>query len=513
MQFFKGQFRLHVWRSAVIALAICTTMASAVFGAATSTATPIKYVVVIFGENNSFDHYFGTYPNALYPQGQPGNAQFPSGESPFTALPGTPLPDALSAALLSKNPNGTNPFRLDRSQAVTCDNDNGYRDEQRAYNSGLVNMFGITSATGTGCGTNLSLGYYDGNTVTALWNYAQYFAMSDNFFDTEFGTTVMGHLNLISGQTHTTGVQTVAGKVANGTVIANVEAGPDDCVSATSSTPVTMTSRNIGDLLNAAGVTWGWFYADFPQSTNNQPIRSCANADGVAYNSHYDPFQYYSSTSNQHHLPPSSPALIGSSADQANHNYALADFWNAVAAGNMPAVVFLKASKPYTGHPSDSNPLAEQAFLVNTINQLQQSQFWNQMAIFISYDDSDGWYDHVMPPIVNQSNDPANDALAGASYCGTPQPGAYLDRCGYGTRLPLLVISPYARQNYIDHGLTDLTSITRFIEDNWSLGRLGDQSFDAMAGSLNTLFDFTDVPRAGRSLILDPNAGTVVSSK
>ena len=136
------------------------------------------------------------------------------------------------------------------------------------------------------------------------------------------------------------------------------------------------------------------------------------------------------------------------------------------------------------------------------------------MAIIISYDDSDGWYDHVMPPIVMQSNDAANDALLGPTgLCGTAQTGAYLDRCGYGTRLPLLVISPYAKQNYVDGAVNDLTSITRFIEDNWSLGRLGNQSFDALGGSLNGLFDFKDTPRAGRILLLDPNAGTVATAK
>jgi phospholipase C len=249
-------------------------------------------------------------------------------------------------------------------------------------------------------------------------------------------------LNLISGQTHTTNVTTITGKVANGSVIANVEAGYDDCVTTTNGTPVKMTSKNIGDLLNAQGVSWGWFYADFPQSANSQPITSCPST----YNSQYDPFQYYQTTSNPHHLPASSVSAIGTSADQANHNYALTDFWNAVNAGNLPAVSFPKASKPQTGHASDSTPLAEQQFLVNTINQLQQTPFWSQMAIIITYDDSDGWYDHVMPPIVSMSNDPANDAVFGSNLCGTPQPGAYLDRCGYGTRLPLLVVSPYAKQ-------------------------------------------------------------------
>jgi len=464
-----------------------------------ATITPIKYVVVIFDENNSFDHYFGTYPTALNPDGEPA----------FHAAAGTPEVNGLTPALLNHNPNSVQPFRLDRNMATTCDNDNHYADEQSAYDAGLLDKF-PESTSATGCQPGLNMGYYDGNTVTALWNYAQHFAMSDNFFDTEFGTTVMGHLNVISGQTHTASVTTIKNKVANGSVIANVEAGFDDCVTTATGTPVQMTSANIGDLLNAKGVSWGWFYADFPQSTNNQPIpfASCPST----YNSHYDPFQYYKSTSNIHHLPPSSPSAIGTAADQANHNYTVNDFWTAANHGYMPAVSFLKAAKPQTGHPSDSTPLAEQQFLVQTINALQQLPEWKSMAIMITYDDSDGWYDHVMPPIVNQSNDPGQDTLLGASgMCGKPASGAYLDRCGYGTRLPFIVISPYARQNYVSHTTNDLTSIPRFIEDNWGLGRLGNQSFDALAGSILDMFDFKSAPRV-RPVFLNSTSGEVAGS-
>ncbi len=467
-----------------------------------STTTPIKHVVVIFGENISFDHYFGTYPRAANPSGEPA----------FTAATNTPWVNSLTPMLLTHNPNSTQPFRLDRSMELTCDNDNHYSDEQNAYHNGLLDKFPEnTAAAGTGCTPALSMGYYDGNTVTALWNYAQHYSLSDNFFDTEFGTTVMGHLNLVSGQTHTTSVTTIKGKVANGSVIANVEAGVDDCVTTANGTPVTMTGMNVGDLLNAKGVSWGWFYGDFPQSANSQPLpfASC----GSAYNSHYDPFQYYQSTSNQHHLPPISISAIGTSADQANHQYALTDFWNAVNTGNFPAVVFLKATSSETGHPANSTPLMEQAFLVNTINAIMKLPEWDTMAILLTYDDSDGWYDHVMPPIVSQSNDPANDTLAGpAGMCGTPAPGAYLDRCGYGTRLPLLVISPYAKQNYVSHALTDTSSILRFIEDNWDLGQIGDQSFDALAGSILDSFDFTSAPRT-RPVLLDPTSGQVTNAK
>jgi len=458
---------------------------------AADTTTPIKYVVVIFDENNSFDHYFGTYPNATNPSGEPA----------FNAIPGTPSVNGLTPALLTNNPNSVAPFRLDRSQEALCDNDNHYTDEQNAYHGGLLDRF-PESTNGTGCPAGSNMGYYDGNTVTALWNYAQHFAMSDNFFDTEFGTTVMGHLNLISGQTHQTSVNSITGKVANGSVIANLNAGFDDCGGTGT---IKMTSKNVGDLLTAAGITWGWFYSSF--------ARVGTNVDGTAicnsvYNNHYDPFMYYASTSNPHHLPPGSVDQIGQNADQANHQYDLTDFWNAAVYGTLPAISFLKFQSADTGHPADSTTLAEQRYLINTINALQRLPEWRNMAIMITYDDSDGFYDHVMPPIVSKSNDPANDSLLGPTgLCGSPAPGAYLDRCGYGTRLPFLVISPFAKQNFVDSTVTDTTSILRFIEDNWNLGRLGDQSFDAIAGSILNMFNFTG-PNAP-PLFLDPDTGLI----
>jgi phospholipase C len=215
------------------------------------------------------------------------------------------------------------------------------------------------------------------------------------------------------------------------------------------------------------------------------------------------------STANPHHRPPTSVSAIGY-PDQANHQYSLDDFWNAVRANRLPSVVFLKPSGTQTGHAADSNPLAEQQFLVQTINRLQLTPEWKEMAIVITYDDSDGWYDHVMPPIVSPSADKDNDALLGPDgLCGTPAPGSYPDRCGYGPRLPLIIISPFAKSNYVDHRLADQSSILRFIEDNWRLGRIGDQSFDAIAGSLFGLFDLDDADRddQARRLFLDPQTG------
>lgn len=162
----------------------------------------------------------------------------------------------------------------------------------------------------------------------------------------------------------------------------------------------------------------------------------------------------------------------------------------------------LDRSQPATCDYSD--PLAEQQFLVDTINKLQQMPEWHEIAVIISYDDSDGWYDHVVPPIVSTSQT-TFDSFSGPGQCGTTAAGAIQGRCGYGPRLPLLVISPFARENYVDNSLTDQSSILRFIEDNWQLGRIGGGSFDERAGSLDSMFDFRH-PRDLR-LFLDPTTG------
>jgi hypothetical protein len=178
------------------------------FASDVKTATPIKHIVIIFGENRSFGHYFGTYPNALNPKGEPH----------FHPLPGTPTMNGLGIALLNNNPNlnplngagAANPFRFDRSQANTQDMDHDYMAEQLAFDGGVMDLFAANTGSAdpppsappaTVLTTGQVMGYFDGNTVTALWNYAQHYAMSDNSYSTYFGPSTMGAIDLISGQT------------------------------------------------------------------------------------------------------------------------------------------------------------------------------------------------------------------------------------------------------------------------------------------------------------------------
>jgi len=238
----------------------------------------------------------------------------------------------------------------------------------------------------------------------------------------------------------------------------------------------------------------------------------------------HEPFQFYASTANPNHTRPTSTAAIGKNADAANHQYDSNDFLTALAAGNMPAVSFLKATQTQDSHAGTSDPIDEQQWLVTLINAIQASPFWQSTAIIVAYDDSDGWYDHVTD-IVNGSAT-AQDAYTSTGVCssGTATganalPGVQpttlhaQGRCGHGPRLPLLVISPWANSNSIDSTLVDQTSITRFIEDTFLSGqRIGGGSYDSLAGSLNNLFNFSSsVPPNPHVILLNPNTGTVSS--
>ncbi len=502
------------------------------------TATRIKNLVVIFQENVSFDHYFGTYPVAA----NPGN------ESPFFAQPGTPNLNGLTGALLTNNPNflnsangagAINPFRLDPSQAATADQDHSYTPEQEAVDSGLMDLFPMSvgvagsppSPPPSGVTTKgLTMGYYDGNTVTALWNYAQRFAMSDNSYDTGFGPSTPGAVNLISGQTNgavpMTGsnVSAVTTLNTDGSLTLTGDADPTGDVCSTSSRQVSMTGPNIGDLLNAANLTWGSFNGGFNLSlTNPNGTTGChrtttSAVTGVTesdYIQHHEPFQYYTSTQNLTHARPSSVASIGHT-DAANHQYDIEDFFAALKANNLPSVSFLKAQGFQEGHAGYSDPLDEQTFIVTVLNAIQQSRQWTSTAVVIAWDDSDGWYDHQMSPILNQSAS-SMDALSGPGQCGTGAaslPGVNptalphaQGRCGFGPRLPFLVISPFSQINFVDHTLTNLSSVIRFIEDNWLDGtRLGAGSFDALSNSIASMLDFERGP-VYSPLILDPTTG------
>jgi len=539
-----------------LALAVGPAISHGAESAGASPQSPIQHVVVIFQENVSFDRYFGTYPVAANTSGQP-----------FTAAPGTPQVRGLTSALLTSNPNGTNPRRLDPSTTadlLTCDQDHDYGDEQAAFDGGKMDKFVTATGTSTGTGPTGAacqgsdvMNYYDGNSVTGLWNYAQHFAMSDNSFGTTFGPSSPGAINLASGNTGKVerairGAATDGDVVADGqggyTLISDAQPFYDDC---STRDAVAMSGSNIGDQLNSRGVSWGWFQGGFrpnapysgtadttlsydPESSTQSKVTcTAAHPVGAAiggtgqygkkgdYIPHHEPFEYYASTANPHHLAPTSLSAIGSDTatpgqfNTANHQYDMSDFDSLVSAihggqlpsSALPAVSFLKAAGYQDGHAAYSDPIDEQKFIVSEINALEQLPSWAHTAVIVAYDDSDGFYDHVYSGVHNPSQSVA-DVLTGAGTCGssTRNLAGEQGRCGYGPRLPLLVISPLAKTNYVSHALTDQSSITRLIEQNWSLGGTPG-SFANIAGSLDDMFDLSHHSGPSRTLMLDPTTG------
>jgi phospholipase C len=271
------------------------------------------------------------------------------------------------------------------------------------------------------------------------------------------------------------------------------------------------------------------------------------------YIPHHNPFDYYVSTANPHHLTIPTEATgqdtlaglatIGHDTQSyvggrpqfntPNHNYDLSDFDQLVAAINahrlpasaLPAVSFLKAPGYQDGHAGYSDPEDEQQFVVREINALERTPDWSSTAVIIAYDDSDGWYDHAFSGVHNPSLSPADnlsDTVFGipqSGQCGPKrQPVAPLageqGRCGFGPRLPLLVVSPFAGRNHVDHNLSDQSSILNLIEYNWGLPSIPG-SFDSRLSARDARegmpFDLAGLFRFGehksRRLFLDPVTG------
>jgi phospholipase C len=505
----------------------------------TDTKTPIKHVVVLFDENQSFDHYFGTYPYAANTDG-----------TKFTAKAGTPTVNGLYTSLTSTGPVGPlltsntnlyNPQRLTHAQALTSSQNHGYTAEENAEDNGAMDQFVQDTESATpaaGCGINycppgIVMDYFDGNTVTGLWNYAQYYSMSDNNWDTTFGPSTPGALNVVSGSTAaataltptwstTPSVAATSTAIHDGSMTGDVDPYYDTCSDnshATSGALGVLSGQNIGDLLNAKHVTWGWFQGGFAPTSTDSVGAVCGSthtniggATDTDYSPHHNPFAYYASTANPDHLAPTSLSDIGYT-DQANHNYDLSlfsDALNGTDGATLPAVSYLKAAQYEDGHPGYSDPLDEQTFVVNEINAIEKSKYWSSTAIVITYDDSDGWYDHVAPSILTGSKDPSIDSAICTSAAVTIGDNG---RCGYSQRMPLIVISPYTKANTVSSNLTNTASVVKFIEDNWLSGERIVGSFDASSGSLYAKGGVLDIFAKPNltPLILDPTTGAVVS--
>jgi phospholipase C len=305
------------------AVAVPKTSPASSWTITSPTATPIKHVVVIFDENISFDHYFGTYPFAANTDGTAFHAK--RGTPKVNGLYTRITPKGPVGPLLTSNPNSFNPTRLTHSQALTCDQNHGYTAEQKAVNNGKMDQFVQNTETGTCTGQPILFGhpglvmdYYDGNTATGLWNYAQNYAMSDNNWDTTFGPSTPGALNLISGQTGNAfavdpktgakvedpGSVSPLNSAGIGTVYGDPDPAYDDCSGAshTSTSPLAVaTGKTSGTCSAPRNTTWGLVPGQFTRRDQRRRFRSVRRRQQRHHRRHgyrllaAQAFQYYKS--------------------------------------------------------------------------------------------------------------------------------------------------------------------------------------------------------------------------
>lgn len=352
-----------------------------------ATASPVKQVIVVMMQNNSFDHLFGTFPGANGPQ--PGVRGFVQPD---------PQGNMVSPHLLTD----LAPPDLSHTHAAFV----------KMVNNGRMDQFATVNGA-------VAMGYYD-NTVPGidkLWGWAQQFALADNFFASAMGDAPTNQLYLVAA--------------SNNDFPFGVQPAFPPCNQPNSVTQP-FSFPNVGDQLTQKNVSWGWFAEQYGICGSYIPLQN--------------PFQYFTSTQNSVHLQ---------------------DFSNFTArlnSGSVPAVSFIQPTGNHSLHPGAGNVTRAAQWLDDFIRSVQNSNIWAETAIVVVWDSSGGWYDHVPPPAV--------------------------DGQGFGPRVPMMVISPFAKRNYISHIQMDATSILKFIQWNWQLPSLNPRNDNPASGDMRDMFSF-----------------------
>jgi phospholipase C len=424
-----------------------------------TAAPPIDHIIVLFMENRSFDHLFGSYPGADGLEGYRGRQTDKNGVA-FPTLP-TPLgrdgkPDPRFPSDL---PNA--PFLLQKYVApfdATNNPIHRFYHMQRQYGAGADGVpMGRWVTEGTSGGT--TMGYFDRYASPAQWKLADEFVLLDRWFQGIHGGSFANHFYLISGALarypDAPAAERAVGVGPDGRVQKDGEVDPDGWVVNNLDPPyppqrvdhilrAPQTAPTIADRLDAAGISWVWYATGWG-----------GGADAVKQGlvPHHNPFQYVK-------------RIMETDTGRA-HIKDASDFTRALRTGGLPAVAFVKPHAKDNAHATSSTVGAGDRWIADTVREVMTSRYWPRVAVVITYDEGGGWFDHVRPPVV--------------------------DRFGLGTRVPTLIVSPYARRGYIGHGEYDHASVLKLIEWRFGLEPLTER--DRRAAAPLEAFDFSQAPR------------------
>jgi len=456
----------RVLASMLLLAAMFGTTASPGAVRATGPLDGINHLIVIYQENWSFDSLYPTFPGANNLAQAGSHVQVDKNGQPYTTLPQPadisktpPVPDPRFPANLPAQP-----FEL--GQYVPPDQKIGdipvrFYQEQLQIDGGKMDKFVAWSSA-----AGLGLGHYDSLQLPE-GRLAQQYTMADNFFHAAFGGSFLNHFWLVCACTPTwpgAPASKVAQLDANGNLVKDGLVTPDGYAVNTVYTvnsphPATITSTTqllpeqtqptIGDRLSAKGLSWAWYSGGW-----NDALAGQANP---LFQFHHQPFAYFAN-------------YADGTAARAAHLKDEQDFFRALTTHDLPSVSFVKALGADNEHPGYATLLQGQQHVADLVSAVQNSPYWADTAIIVTYDENGGFWDHVAPP-------------AG-------------DRWGPGTRVPAIVISPFAKKGFVDHTQYDTTSILRTIELRWDLAPLGTR--DAAAAPLINAFDVTAAgPPAG----------------
>ncbi|MBO0882613.1 MAG: hypothetical protein J2P17_20230 [Mycobacterium sp.] len=427
--------------------------------AQTSGLQKINHVVVIYQENWSFDSLYGHFPGANgLDQAAATTPQVDKDGKPYETLPqplntdfSPAVPDPRFPADLPVAPFDTQKFV--GANQLTGDLVHRYYQEQYQIDGGKMDKFVAWSDA-----AGLVMSYYDATNMPE-GKLAQQFTMMDNFFHGAFGGSFLNHQFLICACAPTwpeAPDSIVAQLDGNGMMTKDGQVTPDGFVVNTSFTINTphpanitdtsmlvpeQTAPTIGDRLNDANVSWAWYSGGWDNAVIGHP--------SPLFQFHHQPFAFYAN-------------YADNTPGRAEHLRDENTFYSDVSSGKLPAVTFIKPVGYDNEHPGYATLASGQQHVADLVSAIQNSQYWQDTAIIITYDEHGGRWDHVAPPTG--------------------------DRWGPGSRVPTIVISPFAKKAFVDHTQYDTTSILKLIEERWNLEPLTDH--DAKAGDMLTAFDF-----------------------
>lgn len=445
-------------------LAICLMVTSSalslqtVVGAAGSIQN-VNHVIVIYQENWSFDSLYGKFPGANgFASAGDAIKQVDKNGTPYPTLPQPidnnqkpPAPDARFPANLPVAPFDLNQYVP--PDQLTGDLVHRYYQEQYQIDGGKMDKF-IAWSDAAG----LVMSYYDATNMRE-GKLAQQYTMADNFFHAAYGGSFLNHSFLVCACALTFPNAPDAIKVqldANGVMMKDGQVTPDGYVVNTSYSvnnphPKTAAPANlvpnqtmptIGDRLNDKNVSWAWYSGGWNDALAGNP--------DPLFQYHHQAFAFFAN-------------YADGTPGKAQHLKDETDLMSALANNSLPAVSFVKPLGPDNEHPGYANEIRGQQHVADLVSAVQNSPYWKDTAIVITYDEHGGRWDHVAPPKG--------------------------DRWGPGSRVPTIIISPFAKRGFVDHTQYDTTSILKFMETRWGLAPLGMR--DAAVNDLTNAFDFS----------------------